>query len=140
MIKALTLTEPWATLMALLEKNVETRSWTTSYRGLIAIHAAKSYPKYAREFRLENPFVKESLFFSQALGDNLGSVLCVRNLIACQTTELFLRDHKPDEKEIAFGDYSRGRFAWVFDKSIRFFTPPIPAKGSLGLWNWQEPQ
>lgn len=43
-IRGLTLTQPWATLVALGEKHYETRSWDTGYRGLVAIHAAKKFP------------------------------------------------------------------------------------------------
>lgn len=39
-MKALTLTQPWATLIALEAKRIETRSWSTAYRGPLAIHAA----------------------------------------------------------------------------------------------------
>lgn len=39
-MKALTIWQPWASLLADGEKRFETRSWATSYRGPIAIHAA----------------------------------------------------------------------------------------------------
>lgn len=45
-MKALTLWQPWATLVALGVKTIETRSWSTSYRGPLAIHAAKKAPEY----------------------------------------------------------------------------------------------
>lgn len=41
MMKALTVYQPHASLIELNEKKYETRSWATSYRGPIAIHAAK---------------------------------------------------------------------------------------------------
>jgi activating signal cointegrator 1 len=44
-MKALTLTQPWATLIAIGAKHIETRSWATSYRGPLAIHAAAGYGK-----------------------------------------------------------------------------------------------
>lgn len=40
-MKAITLTQPWATLVAIGAKKIETRSWATGYRGRLAIHAAK---------------------------------------------------------------------------------------------------
>ncbi len=46
-IRGLTLTKPWATLVALGHKRIETRSWSTVYRGPIAIHAAKGLPRWA---------------------------------------------------------------------------------------------
>lgn len=55
-VKALTLTQPWATLVAIGEKHMETRSWGTRYRGPLAIHAAKGFPRWAIELALTEPF------------------------------------------------------------------------------------
>ncbi len=41
-MKALTLHQPWASLIAEGVKTIETRSWSTKYRGPMAIHAAKT--------------------------------------------------------------------------------------------------
>lgn len=43
-MKAITLHQPWATLISLGVKSIETRSWSTSYRGPLAIHAAARPP------------------------------------------------------------------------------------------------
>jgi len=40
-LKALTLWQPWASLLAGGGKMFETRSWKTNYRGPVVIHAAK---------------------------------------------------------------------------------------------------
>lgn len=42
-IKALTIKQPWAWAIAAGHKDVENRSWTTPYRGPLAIHAGKSF-------------------------------------------------------------------------------------------------
>lgn len=47
-MKALTLTQPWATLVAIGAKRIETRSWRTNFRGRIAIHAAKGFQAWAK--------------------------------------------------------------------------------------------
>ena len=39
-MKALTIWQPWASLLVSGQKKYETRSWATAYRGPIAIHAA----------------------------------------------------------------------------------------------------
>lgn len=39
-MKAITIWQPWASLLAHRVKTYETRSWATAYRGPIAIHAA----------------------------------------------------------------------------------------------------
>lgn len=43
-MRALTLHQPWATLVAIGAKRIETRSWHTAYRGLVAIHAGRHRP------------------------------------------------------------------------------------------------
>lgn len=40
-MKALTFWEPWASLVRWDVKSIETRSWSTRYRGTVAVHAAK---------------------------------------------------------------------------------------------------
>ncbi len=40
-MRLISLVEPWATLMALIYKRVETRDWVTHYRGPLVIHASK---------------------------------------------------------------------------------------------------
>jgi hypothetical protein len=44
-MKVLTLSQPFATLVAIGAKKIETRSWSTKYRGPLAIHAAKTIPR-----------------------------------------------------------------------------------------------
>lgn len=40
-MRALSLYQPWATLVAIGAKAYETRSWQTSYRGPVAVHASQ---------------------------------------------------------------------------------------------------
>lgn len=44
-MKAITLWQPWASLVAVGLKRAETRGWSTRYRGPLAIHAAARVPK-----------------------------------------------------------------------------------------------
>jgi len=55
-VKALTLTQPWAYLVAVGAKTIETRSWRATYRGPLAIHAAKGFPREAIELCFKEPF------------------------------------------------------------------------------------
>jgi hypothetical protein len=138
-MKALTLTQPWATLVAIGAKRIETRSWKTSYRGELAIHAAKAFPKYARDFTLQ-PVCYEQMRRSARLESRqkgwpaypLGYVLATCRLQLCISTDAL---RYVSELEHAFGDFSPGRFAW-FLTDIKLLPKPIPAKGSLGLWEW----
>lgn len=48
-MKALSVCQPWAHAILALGKNVENRSWPTSYRGPLLIHASKTKAFYDRE-------------------------------------------------------------------------------------------
>lgn len=138
-VKALTLTQPWASLMALQEKRVETRSWFLPKNVIgkeVAIHAAKGFPKWARETCHEEPF-RSSLTMPLSgyywdPAEHTGEVLCVVKFIGCR----FTQDVRCQltTKEIAFGDYADGRFAW-FTEFVRLLEP-VPAVGHLGFWDW----
>ena len=134
-MKAITLTQPWATLVALGEKKIETRGWACDYRGPLAIHAAKSYRK--REFAdltHREPFysaLRPSGIYSYPELD-CGNVLAVTWIVDCRRTEMMTAI---SNKERAFGDYNFGRWALILGEVARI--KPISAKGSLGLWEWK---
>lgn len=144
-IKALTLTQSWATLVASGAKGVETRSWTTKHVGLLAIHAARGFPRWAEEFCDTEPFhdtleqagyQKHPEATHNAWNLPLGQIIAIAWL---DRVEHITPDYSVSEQERAFGDYSPGRYAWHFSTVYRL-TTPIAARGSLGLWNWQPPE
>ena len=150
MMKALSLTQPWASLVAIGAKRIETRSWSTSYRGRVAIHASKGFPRDAKELMWQEPFlgclreagiVRFNIFLGIA-GEGEAN-MPVGAVIATAAISDVWRINRPGDaerwglskQEIAFGDYSVGRYAW-FLRDIEPLAEPIPAKGSLGLWAW----
>ena len=145
-MKGLSLTQPWASLVDIKAKRLETRSWRTDYRGPLVICAAKGYPKWAQETYLEKPFLDAlSPHFSNARELPTGAALCLVNLLACvKTTELYRLDairFKIDAHEIHFGDFSEGRYAWALEHVRSFalrispsiFTPVSNKRNSLTL-------
>ena len=129
-MKALTLTQPWATLMALRAKTIETRSWWTSYRGELVIHAAKGFPKWAREI-CDEPEFAEALSGWDAGSLPLSMGLCIVRLVECVPTQ----DVKPSTKELCFGDYTFGHYAWLTEY-VMPLPPGEPVRGALGLWEY----
>lgn len=125
-MRALTLTQPWASLVALGLKRVETRSWSTNYRGTLAIHAAKGMPPYAREFASEE----------RAIGRlpaviPRGAIVAVARLTGVVPTDDAALEVSALERR--FGDYGPGRYAWFID-DVRILGAPVPCRGALGLW------
>ncbi len=103
-MKAISLKQPWANLVASGKKTVETRKWKTNYRGDLVICSSKK------------PNIHPA-----------GYALCI--------VELY--DVKPmikkDEKKACIKVYPSA-YSW-FLRNIRPINPPIPVKGSLGIFN-----
>jgi len=145
-VKALSLTQPWSSLMAIGAKRYETRSWKTPYRGPLLIHAAKGFPREARDLLALHPFcsVLEAAypgFVNRRHGGlPLGVILARVELVDCVPAEtafddLFETPLPHGEHERVFGDFSAGRWAWITRGLTRLSTP-IPAKGHLSLWDF----
>ncbi|MBN2077483.1 MAG: ASCH domain-containing protein, partial [Spirochaetes bacterium] len=76
-MKALSIRQPWAELILRGIKDVENRSWSTNHRGVMAIHAAKTFyfdlsdPGERREFeeiRDEYGIDRDSLVYGAIVG------------------------------------------------------------------------
>lgn len=141
MVKAISLWEPWASLIRTGAKTYETRSWWTSYRGPLLICAAKTreydYMVCNADFQkgLQKLFwnVTDMKFPVQIKEEhlNFGKAVALVELIRCEPTEsLSFADFS---KEEMFGNYSPGRFAWKL-RMIKNDFKPFPVKGSQGLF------
>lgn len=131
-MKALSLWQPWASLCAVGVKRHETRSWSTPYRGPIAIHAAKTID------RVGAPADLCARAFGAGWWTDLpaGAVVAIADLTAVLPTHVVraaLTD--PDAQS---GNFDAGRFAWRLD-NVRPLITPIPAIGRQGLFNWTPP-
>jgi activating signal cointegrator 1 len=127
-VKALSLTQPWATAIAVGIKQWETRSWPTSVRGEIAIHAAKGFPGSAKEFAREEQ-TSGRLPQGQL---PLGSIVCLAELVDCRQTQAVAEEI--GEIETMYGDYSEGRFAFKLI-NVRPLAEPVLWRGALGFWS-----
>lgn len=136
-MRALTLTQPWATLVALGAKKIETRSWRTAYRGPLMIHAAKGFPAAARALCYQQPFAAVLGGAGLNTPDDLPRAALVAEVTLLDVVPTTRCDPGSD-RERAFGDYSSGRFAWIFQHDVRMLPTPIPCRGMLGLWNIQQ--
>lgn len=151
-MKAITLYQPWATLMAMGAKKIETRGWSTSYRGPLAIHAGRD--KRFIDMRSkhyvcgEEPFasiLKKELERISLQGWNMywmprGAIVAVVNLKDCVRVEIpWHYGATLSSQELAFGDYTPGRFIWITE-GMRQLNRPVPASGRRRLWDWDPPE
>jgi hypothetical protein len=151
-VKALSLWQPWASLIAIGAKRVETRGWGTSFRGQLAIHAAL---RTVRADEVEREMVEALRLCwppttAQLRAIPLGVVVATCRLVeVCRISELEAQMIDLGDApavgdgtvitpiEAAFGNYAEGRFAWML-ADVKPVDPPRPARGARGLWEWTE--
>lgn len=139
-IRAISLHQPWATLIAQGAKKIETRSWRTPRLGWVAIHAAKVMPPYALALTHDAVFQRAitDAVYEAILNPPRGAVVAVAQLVECrftgthdEPTPQWVRDLSP--QELAFGDFSPGRYGWRFE-DVRALPEPVPCRGTQGIW------
>lgn len=135
-MKAITVWQPWASLIVAGMKQYETRGWATKFRGRLAIHAAKTENGLfiVRQKPLLLNLVCKWLGIDDISELPLGAVIGSAELVDCKPTKLVVP--ALSVKEHAFGDFSTGRFAWQIDNTVQF-AEPIPIAGKQGFWNWE---
>jgi len=115
-MKAISLKQPWATLVTQGRKTIETRTWWTAYRGDLLICASKS-----REYLVAGT-------------DHypLGVALAVVELYDC-------RQMRKSDERAAECRYYPGAHAWCL-RNLRRLPKPFSVRGHLGLFNVEIPR
>jgi hypothetical protein len=162
-MKAITIDQPWASLVAVGAKRYLTMEWPTAYRGPIAVHAG------LRDLVGELTSAQINAVFRAFAGTRhevahdrpgggydyvypYGAVVATAELVGCW--KIVRRDkygaallvNRPDrftEKlvrepadELLFGDWEPGRYAWEL-ADVKALDEPVPAKGRRGIWEWE---
>lgn len=148
-MKAVPLWQPWAQLIALGEKRVETRSYPAPIAIIgerVAIHATKAglTKRDERDLLADDHFL--AAFRRHGWPDDVweiqdrlprGAVVAFARVV--RTTQITvesagaLRNRHPAEH--AFGDYQApGRWAWVLE-NVEPLTDPIQVKGQQGIFD-----
>lgn len=144
-MKALTLTQPFATLVMLGAKRVETRPVMFKHRGLLWIHASRVVDIAA----WTEPMFRQVL---DAAGlTNVDQVPTGRVLGSVQVVDGCRFAGGPCPRclpeswrerigahERHFGNYAAGRGGLLLDNP-QPLASPIVARGMNGLWNWNPP-
>lgn len=161
-MKALSLWQPWATLIAIGEKRLETRPWRPPEAVLragerIAIHAGKhtgelyhcargEFPQALERGGLVYPYLAPGIVREDQLHQPqflpFGAVVATAVIGGCCEVPVggpfrsaYLRrwlDESPPS-ERAFGDYTEGRHVWRLD-DVRRLSEPVPTRGFQKLW------
>lgn len=133
-MKAISLWQPWASLIAIKAKKVETRAWYTSYRGELLICAAKTMNSMYRDYYYSLPVIPMISETEPVPLEDLprGKAVAKVQLIDCVKITRRLIDKTPENEKLV-GDWKVDRFAFILDE-IQAFKEPFHVKGQQGLF------
>ena len=130
-MKAITLEQPFASFISLGIKTIETRPWSTDYRGGVAIHSGKSALPVTDVYY-------QSLLSSAGLDYEqlpLEKIIAIARLVGCKKV---ITSEIPCYPQLAFSDFIPGWYALEL-ADIKPLANPVPAGGGgVQLWDWEE--
>jgi len=125
-MKALTVCQPYAHLIASGRKRVENREWPTSYRGLLYIHAGKN-----------RSWLDEDNYGIALDRMAFGAVVALARLVDCLHIEAIDRgDYDQKYPWLRDHEHTEGTWCWVLDGVSPI--GPWPWRGSQGLFDINE--
>src|SRR5271157_466973 len=120
-MKTLSMKQPFADLVVSGRKTIELRKWNTNFRGEFLIHSSKNPDVAAMEKFGFNNLVNGAIIGKADLVD-------VRHY---EDNKDFDRD-----KDLHLASRDWGDFGFILKNPERI--KPIPAKGSLGFWEFKQ--
>lgn len=126
-MKALTICQPYAELIARGDKRVENREWSTNYRGLLYIHAGKS-----RDWL--NGDTDEDLREEFGRDIEFGAIVAIATLADCVHIDKVGKGMAGQRWPwLADHPHTSGTWCWVLANVSR--VKPVPWRGAQGLWD-----
>lgn len=148
-MKTITIKQPWASLIVEGIKDIENRTWPTRFRGRVLIHAAGKIADFFKgenlaftpeQWKMINSKIytnkekyKKDIFKYSAIIGSVEIVDCVLNhssVWAEKPEPEYLTTEKGRELKV------KPIYNWVLANPIKFHEP-IPAKGKLSFWDYQ---
>lgn len=123
-IPALSIRQPWAWAILYAGKSIENRGWSTSYRGRIRIHAAKTWDEDGEAWIAHQGLLVPNQLVCRDQG-TLGAYVGEADLLWCEPVDDYLRaQHAP---------WAFGPVCWHLG-NVTAYPEPIPGRGFPGLY------
>jgi len=138
-MKSLTIMEPYASAIAFGMKEYETRPRKTNHRGLLAIHAGKTFsktgiPNVSWGNHIRVPLTRRYSGVSEN-DFHKGVILAVVELTDCILMDQSLIDSMSDQ-ERSLGHWEPNRYAYKLE-NVQILKNPVEARGKQGFWEWE---
>ena len=146
-MKAISIKQPWAYLIASGIKDIENRTWKTKFRGRVLIHSSKTeyetpmyllndrqYDSIMQEKRIE---INNSLEYGCIIG-SVEIVGCVINHSSIWAEKsIDCKDGCQDVENCPVGKCQHLIYNWVLSNPILFDEPILNVKGKLRFWDYE---
>lgn len=143
-MKVISIMQPWASLIVMGAKKIETKNWKTHHRGPLLIHANMT-DRYSKQLCSLPPYNK---FIRHWTDLPYGSIIGQVNLQTCEPAEdiqhliykkqqiIFGEFINIPADELHFGNFSN-KYGWIFSDAFQF-QQTIEASGKMKMWdfNW----
>lgn len=129
MMKTITIKQPFASLIAAGLKEYEFRTWKTTYRGELLIHAGKSVDAEAMK-----------KFEVYGLDYPLGCIIAKARLTDCVSVDDKLRQTLREKNALVYSGTTENPQWQGYGFQLENIQPvePIFTSGKLGLWDYTE--
>lgn len=123
-MRALTISQPWAWLIARGHKPIENRRWTTGYRGPLLVHAGRGEQYRDGLHRIRRAMAGRGIEVPAWEGLVKGAVVALAGLV----------DVVPlGEGKCLAPDWAEGPWCWLL-RDVRPLDSPAKGPGAQGLW------
>lgn len=147
-MKALSIKQPWASLIANGIKDIENRSWRTKFRGRIFIHASAAKMKQppgiyfdkAQWLEINHHALNHGFRFRECLNSaiigEVDIVDCVINHSSIWAEQMIT--YKCEETGLNILQRNQPYvWNWVLENPLLYDQPILNVKGSLSFWNYE---
>ena len=149
-MKALSIKQPWASLIAHGIKDIENRTWKTNFRGRIYIHAsakqAGSYDELLNDLqkiefkeKYDRITLRKQHHFSAIIGE-VDIIDCVINhpSIWAEKSDNYGRFQKNGIPAYVGKKENKPIYNWVLANPILYEKPILNVKGKLSFWEFEK--
>lgn len=130
-MKALSIKNPWAWLIANGHKDVENRTWRTKYRGKVLIHVSAKWDDGRRDMSNMFTFEQWNTLPSNVQTKLITQINIPTSAIIGQVEIVDVVENHPSVWSV------QGHYQWVLENPILFNNHIPEVKGRLSIWNFE---
>ncbi len=140
-MKAISIKQPWASLIIEGIKDIENRTWKTSFRGTVLVHATAKTAGIPSElltneqwdslhYCIESPFWMFELMAGRYTNS---AIIGTVDIVDCVVNHPSIWAEKTDYENF---NEDPVYYNWVLSNPVKFDEPILNVKGKLSLWDY----